>query len=97
MLKVETLDGQRNHSLARSIRGLYDQFNPQRVKGLQDDSFNLLYEGIHETDPAFILVVFCLTKKADSTLLLRTGTRTISRRFWLSNDLNAVKGLDPSI
>ena len=50
---------------------------------------------IHETEPAFSFEVFCFTKKADSMLLLRTGARTISR-LGLSNDLNAVKGLEPS-
>ena len=48
-----------------------------------------------ETDPVFSFVLFCFTKKADSRLLLRTGTRTICR-FWLSNDLAAPSGLYPS-
>jgi len=52
---------------------------------------------IHGSEPAFSFGVFCLTKKADSTLLLRTGTRTISRRFWFSNDLYDVKALELSV
>lgn len=50
----------------------------------------------HEKEPAFDFGVFCLTKKADSTLLLRVGVWADSRRFALSNDLNAVNGLEPS-
>jgi len=50
----------------------------------------------HKKEPAFNFGVFCLAKKADSTLLLRVGTWTTSRRFGLSNDLNAVNGLEPS-
>ena len=48
----------------------------------------------HET--VFSLGIFCFTKKADNILLLRTGAQTISRWIGLSNDLKAVKGLEPS-
>jgi hypothetical protein len=48
----------------------------------------------HEKEPVFNFGVFCLTKKADSTLLLRVGVW--ARRFALSNDLNPVNGLEPS-
>lgn len=49
---------------------------------------------IHALD--FNLGVFCLAKKAERTLLLRTGGRILSLCLGLSNDLNGVIGLEPS-
>lgn len=39
--------------------------------------------------------VLGLTKKADSMLLLRAGAGSITLLFGLSNDLDAVSGLEP--
>jgi len=50
----------------------------------------------HEKEPVFSFGVFCLTKKADSTLLLRVGVWEDSRRYALSNDLYPANGLEPS-
>lgn len=52
----------------------------------------------YEAVLVYILGVFCLAKKADSTLLLRAAgwARAIGRRFRLSNDLNGITGLVPS-
>lgn len=52
-------------------------------------------KNFHDTEPAFSFGDFCLTKKADSMLLLRIGARTVSR-LGFSNDLKAVKFLEPS-
>lgn len=86
----------RKRALSTGTGDMYCQLNGcknDESRGAQIICF--LGLSIHETGPALRFGVFCLTKKADSTLLLRVGACTTSR-LGLSNDLNAVNGLELS-